>query len=393
MRPMVAARAKRDIVEEFWDAGTLASCHARADAVDVGDFLAGFGRFLGASGKLIATPSGAAALQHLLAAVRRRDKDRVLLCSFNCKVVADAVHAAGLRIETFDLADRDGRIDWEIVGSHLGPRHAALVVPHFFGVPSDFRPASTAAAVAGALVVEDCAHTVGAKIGDRIAGTIGDAAIFSFNYDKPISLGGGGALLVNNPELWNLVPTMGPPLTPERDALELNDFLQYLARRRRLAPRRRPLDQAWHLVERSRPGRGWPRRRPLFPVSGVGPVRAALGLWQLEHYSAVAARRNSNADLFSLKTGLSWHVADGTTPSWLKQKTVHRDATSAHDIARGLRRQGLPVGTFNWALTIDEYLDRKPPPYSAYVARNAFDIPVHQNMLSQELETVCAAFA
>ena len=232
----MAARAqKRDLVEEFWDAGTLESCRADAVPESVPHFLNALREFLGASGRMWPARSGSEALRRFLADALPSGKRHVLVCSFNCRIVADAVRAAGSRVETFDLDDLTGRIDWERIAEQIAPRHGAVIVPHLFGVPADFRPIRAAAARAGALIVEDCAHTLGGTLGNQAAGTVGDAAIFSFNYDKPISLGGGGALLVNEPHLWANVKLDTPSLTVEREAGELKVFLEYTA-----APARRP---------------------------------------------------------------------------------------------------------------------------------------------------------
>ena len=97
--------------------------------------------------------------------------------------------------------------------AQLRSDHHAIVVPHLFGVPSDFRPIRRAAAELGILVIEDCAHTVGGRIGKAVAGTLGDLAIFSFTYNKPISVAGGGVLLINNTRLEPLLQLPEPGIS------------------------------------------------------------------------------------------------------------------------------------------------------------------------------------
>ena len=54
----------------------------------------------------------------------------------------------------------------------------------------------------GLLVVEDCAQAHGARYRDRIVGTLGDAAAFSFYPTKNLgALGDGGAVATNRPEV------------------------------------------------------------------------------------------------------------------------------------------------------------------------------------------------
>ena len=52
----------------------------------------------------------------------------------------------------------------------------------------------------GIIIIEDCAHTLGGKIGGEAAGTL-EMLLFWFNYDKPISLGWGGAMIITTQNL------------------------------------------------------------------------------------------------------------------------------------------------------------------------------------------------
>jgi len=54
-------------------------------------------------------------------------------------------------------------------------------------------------------VIEDCAHTLGATYDGRPVGTLGDAAIFSFQTLKPLNLYGGGLALVRDRALADRV--------------------------------------------------------------------------------------------------------------------------------------------------------------------------------------------
>jgi dTDP-4-amino-4,6-dideoxygalactose transaminase len=392
---------KRDLVEEFWDADTLAACRDHAGPDDLEEFLNELGAFLGASGRMWAARSASDALQRFLAGAVARDKRHVLICSFNCRIVADAVRAAGCRVETFDLGDVSGRIDWCEVAGRLAPRHGALVVPHLFGVPTDFRPVRGPAANTGTLIVEDCAHTLGGTLDHKTAGTLGDAAVFSFNYDKPISLGGGGALLVNHPALWPKIRCEPPVLSIEREAQELALFLVYLRRRRGGTPTRpwavrtlaRSIARASTALGETWRRRGrWSPVGSLFPVTGFGALRAALGRWQLRAYPDIVRRRNDNASRFAERTHRSWHVPPGATPAWLRQKVMPPRFEDSKRLSASLRREGFPVGTVNWAVTIDEYLGDPRRPNATLVARHGLDVPIHQNLQPAEIDIICESF-
>jgi hypothetical protein len=133
-------RRKRDLVEEFWDEDTLAECRPAAVKVGPTEFLDGLRTLLGATGRMWATPYARVALREFLSRVVPADRGCVLVCSLNCRAVAEAVQRAGLRVDTYDLGDPGGWVDWASVAEQLRPWHGAVVVTHLFGVPYDFRP-------------------------------------------------------------------------------------------------------------------------------------------------------------------------------------------------------------------------------------------------------------
>jgi dTDP-4-amino-4,6-dideoxygalactose transaminase len=377
-------RGPRDIVEESWNEDILAQCYDLARRVTVEDFLDRFRSFLGVSGRMWATTSGQSALRAALAGTRIHDrshKKSVLICSFNCVSVCEAVIQAGFLPETFDLGDSSGRIDWDAIVPHLRTDHHAVVVPHLFGVPNDFRAIRQVAAELGVLVVEDCAHTLGGRIGSAVTGTVGDMAIYSFNYNKPISLGGGGVLLVNNPELDALIQLPERGISPDREMEEIKLFIAYLRGRR---------DQL------ERPSTfGRIRRRLLtrdmtckefIPTTGFGSLKAALGMWELDHFELTCDRRNRNAShFFGIPQWRAWHVSDNVSPAWLMQKLVPVESVDVQVISRRLQGFGLRVGTFNWPTTMDRVLSRPERPNAHYVATYGLDVPIHQEMNRREL--------
>jgi dTDP-4-amino-4,6-dideoxygalactose transaminase len=380
-------RGPRDIVEESWDEHVLAQCYSRARHVKVVDFLDRFKSFLGVTGRMWAATSGRSALRDALAGTRNHTgklKKSVLICSFNCIAVCEAVIQSGFIPETFDLSDRSGRIDWDAIAGQLRDDHHAIVVPHLFGVPSDFRPIQDAAAKLGVLVVEDCSHTLGGTVGGAVTGTLGDLAIFSFMYNKPISLGGGGALLVNNAELEPLIQLPDQTISLDSERAEIRFFVTYLRERRSQLAR----PSAWARVRR-RLLRRKIASQELVPVAGFGSMRAALGIWELDHYGPTLDQRNQNATCFANIPGWrSWYVSDNVRPAWLMQKIIPIEPVDVMMISSTLQALGFRVGTFNWPMTSDRFLHFPERPNALYMATHGLDVPVHQSMKKNELETI-----
>jgi dTDP-4-amino-4,6-dideoxygalactose transaminase len=74
----------------------------------------------------------------------------------------------------------------------------AIVTVNLFGMPAKMQEIILVANRYGIPVLEDAAESLGAKINNRYCGTFGDIGIFSFNGNKIITTGGGGALVTAN---------------------------------------------------------------------------------------------------------------------------------------------------------------------------------------------------
>ncbi len=299
-----SAGLMKDLVEEFWDLPLVETLHQQGLRKSPDDFRDALHQLLGRRGRLLLTGSARQALRIVLTrAAAGSPKRRVLLAGFNCRVVRDAVRRAGLAVDTFDFATPNGRTDWEAVANRLTGEHLAIVVPHFFGIPTDFTALLPGARRNGVMIVEDCAHALGASIAGTTAGLLGDAAVFSFNYDKPISLAGGGALLLNHSAIDIDRDALE---APPPDRVELRQFRQMAAMLRysRTWRERRPL--AARIGARLHVPPYAPPRLP----TGVGSLRATVGIWQLERYDEVRDHRNRNARILHDSLGhLSWYVA------------------------------------------------------------------------------------
>lgn len=199
-------------------------------------------------------------------------------------------------------------------------------------------------------VIEDCAHTLGGTIGGRQAGTIGDAAIYSFNYDKPISLGWGGVVSVNSPARFGLrVPFEFREPEVEEELSLLRDFVAVMKQRRRMITRSNALHI--RLLRRARVlnSKGFRKARTI----SLGALQAEVGRWCLTNYASVVEVRNKNAKwLAEAVKQTSWPVGGRVEPAWIKQKICVSDQAALCRLTTRLQRNGLRVGNFNWPYTL-----------------------------------------
>ena len=72
---------------------------------------------------------------------------------------------------------------------------------HAFGHPVDMDELVTVALEFGLVVVEDAAEALGSRHGGRPCGSLGRIAALSFNGNKILTTGGGGAIVTDDPDL------------------------------------------------------------------------------------------------------------------------------------------------------------------------------------------------
>lgn len=358
----------------------------------VESFLEAFRLSLGCDGIVLPFGRAASGLAKFVNATLDRSRPYVLTSAFNCSIVNDAVLSAGAKVCCFDLADPNGRIDWNAIAEKIPTNVGAIIVPHLFGVPTDFRPIIDTARQRSILIIEDCAHCVGGRINDQSAGTLGDASIFSFSYDKPISLGGGGALLLN-PMVLERYPDILSRLEDSQkitnEHFELKTFRKYLKQRRAHIRGFDTIDGHFQklIMKFFRTG-FYSYQSP----ARLGALRAELGLLQLKLFENVQFKRNQNQCKLSESGVSGWHVDDSVTPAWLKERVLVASPSLGQSISAKMQQQRIRIGNYNWPNLIDTAEDLEILPNAKLAAMCGIDVPVHQNLNEKLITQIVEAF-
>jgi len=142
--------------------------------------------------------SGRALLYLLLETLKKKDKyirDEVLIPGYTCYSVAASVAKAGLKIKVYDLDPATLQPDFDSLRNSISDKTLAIIFQHLFGIPTPVEELKGVARLHNAYLIEDAAQALGGSIDDHRLGTVGDFSIFSFGRGKPLPLGGGGALV------------------------------------------------------------------------------------------------------------------------------------------------------------------------------------------------------
>lgn len=166
----------------------------------------------------IATVNGTSALHAAMYLSEIKPKDQVIIPSFNFVASANALRYLGADPIFVDIEKKTLGIDPEKLNYFLEKntyQHSkkcinkknnkiirALVLLHVFGHPSNISEILKIIKKYNIILLEDAAEAIGSKYYGQHVGTFGNFGIISFNGNKTITTGGGGAIMTNSKELY-----------------------------------------------------------------------------------------------------------------------------------------------------------------------------------------------
>lgn len=144
-----------------------------------------------------ATTSGTSALHISLRALNIGEGDEVIIPSYVCGSVLNAVNYCRASPVIADI-NRDYNLSLEDVKKRMTCKTKAIILPHMFGKPSS---ETEGFMELGVPIIEDCALSVGAEHNGRAVGSFGNITIFSFYATKVLTTGCGGMVLTDDKTL------------------------------------------------------------------------------------------------------------------------------------------------------------------------------------------------
>lgn len=172
----------------------------RHEGGKVAQFEREYAKYLGAK-YVIGVTSGTTALYAAMAALEVGPGDEVICPAWNWYADYDAIVLSGA-LPVFAEIDESFGIDPDDIERHITPKTKAIIVAHLQGGVCDMDRIMKIARKHKIRVLEDLAQCVGGKYKGKFLGTIGDIGINSFQLSKTITSGEGGAVMTNDPVLY-----------------------------------------------------------------------------------------------------------------------------------------------------------------------------------------------
>lgn len=322
--------------------------------------------------KALATTSCTTALHLILAALDIGPGDEVIVPAFTWVATANVVLYCGATPIFVDICPETFNLDPQKLAEKISRRTKAIIPVHLFGLCADMDKIRKAA---GDLpLIEDAACAAGSQYQGRFAGSLGQAAAFSFHPRKTITTGEGGMITTQNAAL----------------AERMNQLRNHGA----------------SISEEQRHQGPQPYLLPEFNLLGYNyrmtDLQAAVGRVQLEKLDGFLAERHTWAQWYKAELkDIPWlvlpTVPDGYSHSWqafVCQVNENKISLSRNQIMAHLQKNGISTRPGTHAVHLlglyrDKY-NLKPEDYPrAWDAdRYSMAIPLHNRMTEADYAKV-----
>ncbi|PIQ08445.1 MAG: hypothetical protein COW71_11795 [Ignavibacteriales bacterium CG18_big_fil_WC_8_21_14_2_50_31_20] len=144
---------------------------------------------------------GRVALFAALTSMGVKKGDEVILPAYTCVVVPNAILYLGAIPIYVDISEDDYNLDISKLENAITSKTKVIICQNTFGLSTNLEQILRIAKKNNIFTIEDCTHGFGGYYDGKPNGSFCDAAYFSTQWNKPISTGIGGILLVNNKQL------------------------------------------------------------------------------------------------------------------------------------------------------------------------------------------------
>ncbi len=353
----------------------------------------------------IAFPYGRSALWAFFKALGIEHAE-IIMPAYTCSVVAHAIVLSGNIPRFVDITLYDYNMDLDHVETAVNERPRAIVATHLFGYPLDVDRLQAIVQEAEARyghkiwVIQDCAHSFGARWQGRLVCNEGDVALFGLNISKTMTSIFGGMLTTNDLALakrvrvWRDAHFTNPgmikalrrrlyllavyPTFNER----IYGFVHWLQEETPLLNR---LTKAYHLDEKIH-----------FPpdyLDHMLAVEAQVGVVQLRKYPEILRRRQENARYYNehLPDVPGWVLPPLTDGATYSHYVIH--VPDRMSVLEAFQKEGIQLGqlieySVPHLAAYRRYTDGQEFPNSWLCSQQMINLPVYPHLQTNQRQRV-----
>lgn len=337
-------------------------------------------------GDVMLAPSGRAAIYYLLSAI---PLERVYLPAYTCWVVLEAARLANKEVVLLDIDYPRLNIRLSEIERIRG-MPGIVIATHQFGFPEDVGAIQERLRGSKHVVIEDCAGAMFTRVSGAPVGSLGDAALYSFETSKLWTLGRGGLIVTPNAELATRVKHA---MRVTRPAGAWMDLFRLGMRRFVTAPFVYHWLLAAYLLARE-PTEGMGQASASLTADylrQLSPGQLRLGVRLSDRVGDIVRRRQALFELYDRAVadmpGIERVEAlphSVVTPIRYPVLVKGVDKRRVYDRVRG---QGIDLG-FSYSYTLG---DRRTYPGAAKFAEQVLNLPLYGDITDAEAQRAVAA--
>ena len=334
--------------------------------------------------------SATACLEMALRLLGIGEGDEVIVPAYTYTASASVVYHVGAKIVFVDSQRDSLEMDYDAVEAAINEHTKAIIPVDLAGIPCDYKrlfeivehkkplfvPASELQhKISRIAICADAAHAFGAKIGEKMVGSIADFTSFSFHAVKNFTTAEGGALT------WNIPGIDSEALYHQIQLYSLHGQSKDALAKTQLGAWEYDIVGPWYKCN-------------------MTDIMAALGLVQMKRYPALLKRRREIIERYDaafkpLSVEVLPHFTDSYTSSGHLYLTRVPGATfeerqaiitkmAERGIATNVHYKPLPMMTAYKQLGFR--IENYPNAYNHFV--NEITLPLHTRLTDEEIEYI-----
>ncbi len=270
-----------------------------------------------------------------------------------------------------------------------------MICVHPFGIPQSIEHIQALARKAGAVVIEDAAQAMGARLDGKPVGTLGDFGLFSLGPGKPLSTGGGGILCTKDKRYAPLLERAWEGLPLPSVASSAWALVRFVLCNLVFHP------SGWWLGTRAGLQRvGEHEASWGFTLIGLNNSQAAVGLALLERLETVNRQRRDNAHRLIDRLGGPEFVripapAERAEATYLRLPLIIDDEERRERLFQRLWQAGIGVGRM-YQHALPHYFPQtgggESYPGADHVAGHLLTLPTHHYLTHGDVERIGQIF-
>jgi len=306
-----------------------------------------------------------------------------------------------------DVDPRTFTIDPKSAERLITDKTRAIVPTHLYGLACDMDAIMALASRHNLIVLEDCAHALGATFKGKAVGTFGSGSLFSFQTLKPLNCYGGGAAVLQDAALARKVRAIVDALPWPSEKRVTDRLLTGRLQRIFIKPwvfsiSLFPVLWISALIDANPDVFLWEKIRSLHPLpeqytERFPNVQAAIGLEALKHLDRWTASARAHAEYMNGVLGAIPgvqvpYVPPGSTHVYYQYCVYGPERVNRDDLVVRCVRKGIDIETLHVDVPpeMDLFAGSTAEADGARKASQAIQIPVYESLRQDQIERVAS---